>query len=130
MITRYVCAVIALLSGLPSVASACSICIGFPEKTDADYLVEADCVVLARESAHDPFSFAPQETLKGHYDGTEIDLLVDSKTRRILRANPDRSVILVRDARRGPWRSLGIVTKSYVSVARRVVLLLSAQRGD
>ena len=118
-------AVALLLTGLPVGASACSICIGFPEKTDADYLVEADCVVLARESAQDPFTFAPQETLKGHYDGTEIELLVDSKTRRILRTNPDRWVILVQDARRGPWRSLGIVSELYLSVARRIVLLLS-----
>ena len=61
----------------------------------------------------------------GQYDGTEIDLLVDSKTRRILRADPDRWVILVQDTRGGPWRSLGIVSKPYVSVARRIVLLLS-----
>jgi len=118
-------AIALLLAGVPAAASACSICIGFPGKTDADYLVEADCVVLARESAQNPFTFAPQETLKGHYDDSEIGLLADSKTRRILRANPDRWVILVQDARRGPWRSLGIVTKPYLSVARRIVVMLS-----
>lgn len=120
-----VVAVAMLLAASPVSASACSICIGFPEKTDADYLLEAACVVLARESTKDPFSFAPQETLKGQYDGSEVDLLVDSKTRRILRANPERWVVLVQDERGGPWRSLGIASGPYLSVARRIVLLFS-----
>ena len=118
-------AIALLMAAMPAAVSACTICIGFPEKTDADYLVQADCVVLARESRKDPFSFAPLETLKGHYDGTEIDLLVDSKTRRIFRADPDRWVILVQNTRGGPWHSLGIASKPYVSVARRIILLLS-----
>lgn len=117
---------VALLMGwLPISVSACTLCIGFPEKTDVDYLLEADCIVLARQSPEDVFTFQPHETLKGRWDGVEIDLLVDSKTRRILRTNEDRCVILVQDRQGGSWRSLGIVSESYVSVARRVVLLLS-----
>jgi hypothetical protein len=110
-------------------ARACTLCLGFPEKTAADYLIEADCVVLARESENEPFSYAPLEYLKGGDQGDDIDLLVDSQTRRLLRADHRRKVVLVRKGNRGSWRSFGIATQGFEAVVRRVVLNSETWKG-
>ena len=61
------------------------ICIPVPEKTDADYLIESDTVVLAREDQARPFFYEAVEVLKGADDGAPIDLFLDSTTRGIVK---------------------------------------------
>ena len=102
-------------------APACPICIGFPKKTDADFLLDGHCVLLARPKDLDTFQYAPQTILKGTYDGNEIDLLVDTVTRRVLELHQDRHVLLVQETALGPWQNLGIISPEFEVVVRRLI---------
>ena len=121
----------AILTVLVATSSslACTICVGLPEKSDADYLIESHCVILAREDANQPFTFAPVKVLKGEFDGREIDLLVDSLTRRRLAADEARKVVLVRHES-GAWRSLGIASAEFEVVVERILLHSPAWQGE
>lgn len=109
--------------------SACQLCIALPQQTEADLLLASDCVLLARPDPADPFRFAPTEALKGIYDGSKIDLLVDSTTRRYLKFHPDRSALLVRDAATGTWKSLGTIRSEYETLVRRLIAVAQAWHG-
>lgn len=109
--------------------SACPICIGFPERTDADYLLEGHCVVLARPQAEDPFQYAAQEVLKGEYDGSHFDHLVDSATRRLLEVHPNRKVLLIQETANGRWQNLGAVTPEFEAVVRRLITVGAGWNG-
>jgi hypothetical protein len=102
-------------------ASACPICFGFPKQTDADKVVGGWCVLAARPQSQDPFQYAAQAVLKGAYDGSNFDLLVDSATRRLLDAHPDHSVLLVQETAGGPWQNLGPISPEFAAVVRRLV---------
>ena len=104
-----------------SSAYACTICVGLPTKSDADHVIESQCVILAREDRNQPFAFAPVEVLKGEFDGREIDLLVDSRTRRRLLADKQRKVVLAQGKENGTWRSLGIASTDFEAVLRRML---------
>lgn len=119
-----------LCSALADRASACALCIGFPEKTAADYLIESHCVILARPDQANSFAYAPRETLKGTFDGGEIDLLVDTVTRRVLQADSSCSTLLVQQNRGGDWRHLGVVSSDFEAVARRILLVAATWNGD
>jgi hypothetical protein len=103
-------------------ARACPVCIAYPQKSAADVLIESPCVVFAREDPNRPFSYVPVAVLKGTADSPPIDLLVDSRTRRMLGTYPDWVVVLAEDATDGGWRNLGIADAAYAAVVRRIVL--------
>ena len=86
--------------------------------------------MLARQDEEDPFSYAPSEVLKGAVDGAEIDLFVDSTTRRILQSDGNRRVLLVQNESQGEWRNLGIASDEYLSVVRRIIILGETWRRD
>ena len=115
---------------LPVQSFACLLCIGFPEQTDTDFLMDGHCVILARSSDENPFTYTPRKVLKGTFDGAEINLLVDSMTRRILAANPEKAVVLAQQKAGGEWRNLGIVSSVYLSVVRRILVLGETWRGE
>jgi hypothetical protein len=100
---------------------ACMICIPVPEKTAADYLIESDIVVLAREDQERPFFYETVEVLKGSDDGAPIDLFLDSATKRMLANSPERAVVLVRADARSEWRNLGYADANYEGVVRHVI---------
>lgn len=102
-------------------SAACPICIGFPSRTDADILLESYCVMLGGPDPADPFQYAPGVVLKGSYDGSSIDLLVDSATSRILQAHPNTHVLLVQSKPNGPWQSLGWMNEALEAVVQRVL---------
>ena len=106
-----------------SAAPACQICIPFPKKSAADFLIEADAAVLAREDPERPFHYAPVEILKGRLDGEKIELFLDSTTRRGLAANPERSVVLVKskDGASDSWRRIGVADEDLGPVVRSVL---------
>jgi hypothetical protein len=107
------------LAGLVGAVHACMVCIPYPEKTAADILLKSPTVILAREHPHKPFSYAPVEILKGQTDGAEIDLLLDSSTRRILAVHPERAVVLVQ--KREGWRSLGLADADVEGLVRQIL---------
>jgi len=110
-------------------AAACQFCIALPQRTEADRLLASDCVILARTDPADPFRFAVIETLKGSYDGSKIDLLVDSATRSYLKLHPDRSAMLVRDEISGDWKSLGTIGQGYETLVRRLIAVAQGWHG-
>jgi hypothetical protein len=115
--------------GLAAESVACLICIGFPSRTDADVLLEGHCVMLGRPDPADPFKYAPGTVLKGSYDGSNIDLLVDSTTRRILEVHPKTHVLFVQSKPNGPWQSLGWMNGALESVVHRVLAVGPSWKG-
>lgn len=109
---------------------ACAICIGFPSRTEADVLIDGHCLMLVRTDLNDPFQYAPGIVLKGTYDGSKLDLLVDSATQRTLDAHPESQVLLVQESANGPWRSLGCLNKPLESLVRRILLVCPTWTGS
>lgn len=131
---------VSFLAMLGGRAEACMVCIPVPKSTVADYLLNAKVVVLARENPQKPFSYVAVEVLKGDLDALQIDLFLDSTTRRRLASDPDRSVVLALgsakstegpifwsprspDANASPstWRSLGYATPRYEAFVRDIL---------
>lgn len=115
--------VLSLSPGFGSETVACPICIGFPSRTDTDVLLESRCVMLAQQDSADPFRFAPGTVLKGVYDGSNFDLLVDSATQHMLQVHPEFHVWLVQETPEGPWRSLGVMNPAREALMRRIVMV-------
>jgi len=103
-------AALALLAGGANPVQACRICFPLPKKSIADYLIECESVLLAREDPERPFHFRPTRLLKGAQPGKPLELFLDSGTRRILKAHPDRSILLVKS---GKWRRLAMVDEVF-----------------
>jgi hypothetical protein len=112
--------IVAVFALWASSAHACVLCLPYPKKTSADYIVESDTVVFAREDPARPFFYAPVETLKGHYKGDAIPLLVDSTTSRELRLQPELRVALAQDRLNGTWHRLGLAGSEHQAVMRVV----------
>ena len=94
-----VLALLCALFVLNSPARACTVCVTLPEHSLADRLMMAQFVVLAAPTADNPFRYVPVEVLKGNSKDLavlpEIPFLVDSVTRAAVRADPDRSVLMM-----------------------------------
>ena len=108
---------------------ACMVCLPLPRTTAADRLIEADVVAFARENADQPFSYRAIEVLKGELDSPEIDLFVNSSTRRTLKANEDVVVVLVREKDQ-TWRTIGIADRVFQGLVRRVLAKAPEWRGE
>ena len=104
-----------------SVTLACVVCVPLPTKTVADYIVESNAVVLARENPDKPFSYLAVENIKGMISNPEIDLFINSSTRRRLSMNKQSAVALAQDTA-GNWRSLGYADEDYERIIRETVL--------
>ena len=109
-----------IAAALAPPAGACVLCLPYPKKTSADYVIESSTVVFARENPARPLLFVPVETLKGHYHGDFIPLLVDSTTARALRLDPTLSVVLAEHRSGGTWTRLGLAGSEYQAVLREI----------
>lgn len=96
---------------------ACDLCVRFPKKSAADYLLGARTAILAREAS---FVYKPIEVLKGTTPESKIDLLVDSPTRRMLTANPTHSVLLT-ESPDGKWQRIGVVNADVYPIVCKVL---------
>ena len=110
-----------LAGSLP--APACQICFPVPKKSIADYLIEAETVVLAREDPERPFYFAPVATLKGYPGNEKIDLFLDSTTRRVLATYPRHSIVLARltDGEKKSWRRIGTADQDLGPIVKGIL---------
>ena len=117
----FLCCVFAILS-FSSLANACAICVPYPTKTAADYIVESETVVLARENPDKPWSYIPVETLKGKTNFSPIDTFLNSPTRRLLEIYPERGVVFVQDTKdKTKWRGLGFADQEYEEMIREII---------
>ncbi len=110
-------------------SDACPLCIALPQQSVADDVINASCVVLARPSTSDPFAYQPIKTLKGSYDGTPIELFINTVTRRTLKTNPQSAMILVQH-RQGHWKEAGLSREGFGAVVERILLIEQEWRGD
>lgn len=101
--------------------SGCPICSLMPAKTLADELIDSSLVVLATENPERRFSYLITDTLKGKIASRNVDLFVDSTTRRHLQAQPDHRVLLIRN-NQGEWKSLAIANKQTQQIVRRILI--------
>ena len=99
--------VILLALGAAGRARACQVCLPFPKSSIADHLIEAESVVLAREDPKRPYHYEAIQVLKGSAPDTPLELFLDSGSRRVLKAYPDRSVLLAKAAKE-KWRRLAM----------------------
>lgn len=109
--------------GLVQLAQACQICIPFPKNSAADYLIEGDAAVLAREDPNRPFHFKAIEVLKGEPGEEPINLFLDSFTRRLLDTYPERSVVLARGTEGGDrkWKRIATADTETEPVVRNIL---------
>ena len=128
----HVLALVSAVVCLPLVSSrACQLCTPYPKETTADLLLKADAVVLAREDPARSFQFAAIEVLKGDPGDHSIDLFLDSATRRILAAEPERSVVLTlnkadcdpdeEDCGLVTWQRIGVADDEFGPVVRQIL---------
>lgn len=107
-----------------SLSWACQICIPFPTKSLADHLLESSCVVLARENPDRPFTLHPIRVLSGNQDPPELELFLDSQTRRVLSANPDKTVICGFQPEADPptWRRIGLDHGDLLPLVKEILI--------
>jgi hypothetical protein len=110
-------------------ASACTLCVGYPDKSTADVLIASATVALAREDPNRPFSLASVEVLKGNHDGAHIDLFLDSVTRRTLAGDPSSAVVVVQEKEGGSWGRLTLANTQYQGLVRRILLFAPQWQG-
>lgn len=122
---KFVITVAALLGFAAQVTFACQICVPFPTKSAADYLIESDTVVLAREDPERPFHYATIKVLKGDPGEKPIDLFLDSATRRSLAAYPERAVVLTGKSKDAvtAWKRVAMTDDQVAPVVREILAL-------
>ena len=128
-----------ILSAIP--ALACPVCITAPERTVADWILDSETVVLAREDPSKPFAFVPVQVLKGSVGAAPIPFLVDSTTQQRLRAVPEDAVLLVRASvgatqpfalakPQAEWQRLAYVDAPYRTLIGQILSLRNDWRAD
>lgn len=102
-------------------ATACMVCIPFPEDTVTDRLLKAGVVVLARENPEKPFSYIATAVLKGELEDHAIDLFLSSNLRRRLAAYQEHNVVLAYDEATSHWLNTGYATPSYEALVHEIL---------
>lgn len=62
-------------------------------------------------------------------DGSNIDLLVDNSTGRILQVHPNMHVLFVQSMPNGPWQSLGLLNEALEAVVQRILAVGPSWKG-
>lgn len=119
----FIAAACLYFTGTPSLLNGCQICVPFPKKSVVDFLIESDTVILAREDPDRPFHLRTIEVLKGMPGDEQIDLFVDSTSRRLLAIYPERSVVVVKHKEKGEskWRRIGLTDKDLDPLLREIL---------
>jgi len=104
-----------------SAGESCIICVPLPKITHADHLLENEYVLLAREKTGEPYSFISVEVLKGPFDQQDIKLFIPSNTRRMLRVNPEDTIVLMRRTAKAEWKYLTYADPEYRKFIRAIL---------
>ena len=104
--------VLAALSVAPGSLSACAFDMVKPERTQIDWIVDAETLVLARSGDRNPFAFEVTRSLYGEKDRPPIKQLVDSVTRRKLAANLSSEVLFAYRPEKG-WHRVAFVDEEF-----------------
>ncbi len=83
---------------VPNDLHACGVCIERPDASLADHIISAEIIVLAGPTTDSPFRYKTHKIIKGSWDrlsaAPDISFLIDSVTRRAIRSDPTKSVLL------------------------------------
>lgn len=108
--------------GLAVSADACQICLPFPTESLADHLLSSSPLVLARENPDRPFTLHPTRTLaRGETTPPELELFLDSSTRRQLAFNQDLSLLCGWSNEMGEWRRLALYDETLAPVVSDIL---------
>lgn len=117
-------AIAAIALGVPSPLHACQICLPIPTTSAAEYLLEADVVVLAREDPQNLFSLRTVEVLKGKpAEAKKMELFLDSQSRRTLSFYPQRKIICVYQSSgtNSGWLRIGTADRAFGPLVREIL---------
>lgn len=130
-VKSFLSSTIALAASLAG-ASARQICIPFPQKSSADFLIGADTVVLAREAPARPFHLEAVKVLKGEPGTSRFDLFLDSSSHRLLSLNPDRSIVVVRRIENGEeaWQRVGTADQDFAPLVGEILKRAPSWQAD
>jgi len=93
--------------------------------------MDAPSVVLAGADRESPFRFAIERTLVGANERQTLPGLVDSRTRRVMKVNPDAKVLFLKDGETDDWERSILVDASNRAVVEQVVHRLAEwQQGQ
>ncbi|TLP56001.1 hypothetical protein FEE96_22195 [Parasedimentitalea maritima] len=104
--------VLTALSVAPAPLFACVFDMVKPERTQVDWILDAETLVLARPGGKNPFSFEVTRSLIGETDRPPIKQLVNSVTRRKLEANLSDQVLFAYQSETG-WHRVAFVDESF-----------------
>lgn len=124
-----VAAAVCLLSTAAPVGEACPICPPLPVKTTADWVIDSDDVLFAREDAAQPFTWHVVEVLKGQREVNADGPFLNSSVRSQLKSNSDCVALLVRPGAGQPWRCLGTVNAEHRQIIQRIVAFSAEWQG-
>lgn len=103
--SRFLVAAAPVLLACVGVAAACQICLPMPVDSLADRILAAEHLALAREDPEQPFTLKPIAALHGPAPAGEMELFLDSATRRRLARNHGESLLCGWSPERG-WQRL------------------------
>lgn len=106
---------VAVFSLVPSRVTACAFDMVKPERTQIDWILDAETLVLARSEETNPFVFAVERVIFGEEERPPIDQLVDGITRRKLAANSSDAVLFAYLSETG-WHRVAFVDNSFRDV--------------
>ena len=91
----------ALLLGAGSRSHGCLICLPIPTTSPADYLLDSDLVVIAREDPGAPYWLRIVKVLKGDASGVEREFFLEGPLQPAPSQNRNREVICAYGSREG-----------------------------
>ncbi len=116
-----------------TILQACQICVPYPTKSMADWILEAKTVVLAKESATRPFTFEAHTALKGYIPSPDgIDIILNRSLHQILDADREKNVVLIFGGEEGEekWLPVGMGEHEIEALTRNILKNSSAWEND
>ena len=108
-------------------AHACLICLPIPTTSPADYLLESEVIVLAREDPGAPYWLRIGKVLKGDASGVDRDFFLESPLQTGPSLNRNREVICAYGSREGrsqpEWARVGDADVAFAPLVHEILQL-------
>ncbi len=106
-------------------AHACLICLPVPTTSPADYLLESEVIVLAREDPGSPYWLRTVEVLKGDPTGVDRDFFLETPLQPGLSLNRNREVICAygshEDRSQPEWARVGVADATFTPLVHEIL---------
>lgn len=111
----------ASVTGMVQPATACAFDAALPERTEIDWVILSDHLVLSREDPDTPYAFKVTETLVDGGREPRLAEFLDAYTQRSLLANPEDAVLFGFDPLSQKWRRIAYLSPAYRAVVEQVI---------